>query len=226
MSLTDDELKVVSYIDQHYWENDGKVPTNEVIAQRLKLPVARVNKCWKSETFRRAVAARGINLLQEEYDGILLPMQIALANMLMNTHDKSSIREKLKNLNISTQQYTAWMNDPSFQAYLRKRAESAFKNLDPIAYNSLQQMVESKDFNALKLFFEMRGIYNPRIDVSVNVENVLQRVIEVVAKHVDPVTMAAIADELEGLTSSPAKLDSVTNVPVVRELPSESIIGI
>jgi hypothetical protein len=131
---------------------------------------------------------------------------------------------KLKVLNISTQQYTAWMNDPSFQNYLRKRAESTFKSLDPIAYKTLQEMVEGKDFNALKLFFEMRGIYNPRVDVTINVENVLQKVIEVVSKHVDPITMAAIADELEGLTSGPAKLESIPNS--VRELPTSALMEI
>jgi hypothetical protein len=98
VALTDEELKVVSYIDQFYWENDGKTPTNEVIAERLKIPVARINKCWKSENFRRAVVARGINMMQEEFEGILLPMQVALANVLMNTHDKQSIREKIKGL--------------------------------------------------------------------------------------------------------------------------------
>lgn len=209
MSLTDNEVKIVTYIDQRFWETGGLV-ADELILQDCKVSQNVLKNAWKKAEFRQALIARGVDLTPETSKQLLTPTQVLLANMLMNTHDPRSIREKLELVNVSTQQYQAWLRQPGFSQYLRKRAESAFASTDFQAYQSLSKLVEEGDINGIKLFFEMRGIYNPKMQVEVNVEVVVMKLVEIVAKHVkDPEVLNAIATDLETIEmGQPAQLRS------------------
>lgn len=207
MPLTDTEVRIVSLVDQRFWETGGLV-TNDKIATDLKISENLVKNAWKKSDFRQALVARGVDLTPESSKDLLTPTQILLANLLLNIGDKRSVREKCELAGISMQQYTAWLRQPAFAGYLRKRAESAFSSADFQAYTSLVNLVEEGDFNGLKLFFEMRGIYNPKMQVDVNIELVVVKVIEIVAKHVtDPQVLEAIANEI-------ATVDIGSNRPV------------
>jgi len=101
---------------------------------------------------------------------------------------------------ISTQKLNSWMRDPKFAVHLRKRAEKQFAESDTKAYMSIIKGMEDGDLKATQLFLEMRGLYNPRVDVNINVDSVLTRVVEIISKHVkDPAILGAIADDLEML---------------------------
>lgn len=199
MALTDNEVKIVTFIDQRFWETGGLV-SDEVIAETCKVSLQLVKNAWKKGDFRQALIARGVDLTPDSSRDLLTPTQVLLANLLMNVGDKRSVREKCEMLQISTQQYTAWLRQPAFSQYLRRRAESAFAATDFQAYQSLSNLVEEGDFNGIKLFFEMRGIYNPKMQVEVNVTQVVVELIEIVAKHVqDPLILEAIAHDVEKL---------------------------
>jgi len=143
---------------------------------------------------------RGVDINPERSAGLLTPIQLMLANMLLNTHDTRSVREKLRELQITSQQYHAWLRAPAFQQHLAKRGEEMFKSIDWEAYEALAGAVRSQDVSALKLFFEMRGIYTPKQVQEINVDVVLVRVVEIIARHVhDPATLQAIADDLDML---------------------------
>lgn len=196
--LNDTDISIMAYLEQLYWTH-GSVPTYEKIAEGLNLSVVRVRESWKKERFRNAVVARGIELDRRGED-ILSPAQITLVNMLLNVHDKNSLRQKLEACGISTAKYNAWLRDPAFQSYLKLRTEQLFEGSDHEAYKSLLEAVTDGDVQAMKLFFEMRGIYNPRLTVEVNIETVVYRVVEIVAKHIrDPQILEAIATEIETL---------------------------
>lgn len=195
--LSPTELRVINYIEQVFWET-GLVPTHDKIAEELHLDKYSVASLFKKEQFTQQVATRGIDLAPEVSRKILTPKQLLLANMLLNLHDKRSVREKLELVEVSSQQYHAWMRQPHFVEFLRKRGEALFKNSDWEAYKGLTKAVSQGDINALKLFFEMRGIYNPRIQLDVNIEAILVRLVEVVSKYVpDPTVLEAIATEIE-----------------------------
>lgn len=200
--LTDSEVKIISYIEQKFWET-GNIATDEVVSLHTNSPLAHVRKCWKNPVFREALQARGINFSQDEDVAVLTPVQLMLANMLLNSHDKTSIRQKLQVLNVSSQQYHGWMRQPAFQSYIRKRAEEQFKSADPDAYMGLVKAVQQGDLRAIQLFFEMRGIYNPKVEVNVNIEVVLTKVVEIISRHVkDESTLNAIAVEFDSLMAS------------------------
>lgn len=216
MSLTDNEIRIVSLIEQRFWET-GYLATNETVAQDLKIGVQLITKAWKKPEFRQALIARGVDLDTDATAGVLTPVQIVLANMLLNAHDKRSIREKLETVNVTSQQYNAWMRQPAFSQYLRLRAEKAFAGHDHVAYTTLMKAIEDGDVTATMKFFEMRGIYNPKVQVEVNVEQVIVYLVEIVARHVtDPNVLQAIAEDIE-------RIDLKTGRPVALPVGSTEV---
>ena len=198
--LTQNQTKVLSYIEQRYYET-GLIATTEACGSALDLPVGVIRTCLSAEIVKSALLARGIDLERVDDLTVLTPVQLALANMLLNIHDKTSVRMKLEALNVTSQQYHAWLRQPAFQNYLRKRAEETFKAADSDAYLGLIKAVQNGDIKAIQLFFEMRGIYNPRVQVDINIDVVMTRVIEIISRHItDEHTLNAIATDFEQLS--------------------------
>jgi hypothetical protein len=205
-SLTSHEVRILSYCEQVYWES-GLLPTPEKVSEDLGYTTATCRKAYQSEVFRNQLAARGIDptsLVQVgtvvKESKALSPQQIVCANLMLNLHDKRSEREKLALIGVSSQQYHAWLRQPQFQEFLRKRGEALFSSSDYKAYKSLVRNVEAGDNKSLELFFRMRGIYKPQLDVNLNVDAVLTRVIEVISTHVkDPKILTAIANEIDSI---------------------------
>ena len=200
MSVSEQMINVLSYVEQVYWE-DGQRPTDEKSAEMVGCDISYVKKCFKSEQFRDAAYNRGISLGRDDPgEEILSFEQLTAVSVLLNTYDRRSMREKLDFVGISTQKLNSWMRDPKFAVHLRKRAEKQFAESDTKAYMSIIKGMEDGDLKATQLFLEMRGLYNPRVDVNINVDSVLTRVVEIISKHVkDPAILGAIADDLEML---------------------------
>lgn len=219
--LSDEQVDVLAYIEQTWW-NHSTIPTNERIADAFGWPVELIRSFWKDSKFKAALVRRGIDFRPERSRAILTPQQLQLANSLLNMHDKRSVREKLREVGVTSTTYHNWLKNQAFQQYLRTRAEELFRGADAQAYMALVSAAEGGDVPALKLFFEMRGIYNPRVQLDVNVDVVLARVVEIVQKHVrDETVLLAIAADLEKLSSgevgtpTPARIAShqVLDVP-------------
>lgn len=205
-TLTSSEVKVLNYVEQVYWET-GLVPTPERVASDLDLSVGVIRRAYGNEIFCQQLSTRGIDsealitvgkVIKETK--ALSPKQILVANMMLNLHDPRSEREKLSLCKVSSQQYHAWLRQPQFQEFLRKRGEALFSSNDAFAYKALVKNVKAGDNKSLELFFRMRGIYRPEVSVNLNIEVVLQRVVEVISTHVkDPHVLQAIAGELESI---------------------------
>lgn len=204
--LTSMEVRVLNYVEQCYWET-GLCPTPERVAEELHLTPGFCRKAYANETLRGQLAARGIDPTQLTTVGKLIQetkalsaKQIVCANMMLNLHDKRSQREKLTQIQVSSQQFAAWMRQPAFVEFMRKRSEALFGANDWQAYRALINNVSAGDNKSLELFFRMRGIYNPTVNINLNVEVVLQQVVEVIARHVkDPLVLQAIAGEIDSI---------------------------
>lgn len=198
-SLGPTAVAYVTFIDQAFWTHGG-VPTPEKIKAELGISKNKQNILRQDDRIKGALMARGIDLDEQTSNGLLTPQQVVVANLLMNLHDKRSVREKLQVIGVSSQQYHAWLRQPAFADYLRKRAENLFSSSDHVAYTQLIKSVEGGSESAIKLFMEMRGIYNPKLEVNINIQSVVVRLVEIVAKHVkDPLVLEAIATEVERL---------------------------
>jgi homoserine acetyltransferase len=125
------------------------------------------------------------------------------ANALLNANDKRSVRQLLELFKIKSPQYNAWLRDSAFQSYLRTRAEQIFESSDYEAYKALVRAVSNGDVNAIKFFFELRGIYNPKLTVNINIRSVMTEVIRVITDNVkDPQVIEVIATELERISDA------------------------
>lgn len=198
-ALSDDALEIITYMEQFYWEN-GKVPSEEILSQTLEIELFDVRKVLIKDEVIEALKSRGVAVEFRKKERVLTPKQVVLVNMLLNVGDKASLRQKLELIQVTQVQYNAWLRDPAFQGYLKMRTEQMFQFADHDAYKSLVQAVQEGDVPAMKLFFEMRGIYNPRVTVDINIETVVLKVVEVVTRHIkDPYVLEAIARDIEKL---------------------------
>ena len=204
MGMTSYMVDALTFIEQIYFE-EGQVPTPLAVAEACGLQEATVEGYWKNVDFRNAVQARGIPLAGKETTRALTYEQLMMANMLMNPADRRSLRQKIEDpsvaaYNLTVQQVNGWLRSKTFKDHLQKRSEALFGNAEPAAYKNFVAAIESGDQKAIALYFEMRGIYNPRLQVDVNISTILVRVVEIVSKHVrDPAILAAIAEEMDGL---------------------------
>lgn len=204
--LTTAEVRVLNYVEQCYWET-GLCPTPERVAEELSIAPSSCRKAYANETLRAQLAVRGIDPESLVTVGAVIKetkalsaKQIVCANMMLNLVDKRSQREKLAQIQVSAQQFAAWMRQPQFVEFMRKRSEALFSSSDWLAYRSLINNVASGDNKSLELFLRVRGIYRPEVNINLNIDAVLNQVVEVITRYVkDPLVLQAIAGELESI---------------------------
>lgn len=191
------DVQILAYVLQRY-PLSGTIPTPEKIA--LACGVSRqVAACaFKKSEFQARLTNLGIT--ETEADLALSPEQIRVVNAIMNVHDKASLREKLKDAGVSTQKFNNWKAQPAFQKYMRERAEKQFGDVDVDIRLAVIKGVQSNDLGFVKLAGEMTGVYNPKVQVELNVTLVLTRVVEILTKYVDGPTLLAVSEELEKLS--------------------------
>ncbi len=216
MSLSNEMVDVLTYIEQIFWEDNKDVPTNEKIAEATRVSLSSIEGYWKNPDFRAALNARGIVFSNDADSGRALTYeQLVVANMLMNIQDRRSLREKLQQHlpNVTPALVSTWMRQPAFQNHLRKRGETLYAGADSSAYLGLVKAIDGGDLKAIQLFFEMRGIYSPRVTHDVNVQSILARVIEIISVRVgDAATIQLIAEDIESLLVSPAQAQLVQEI--------------
>jgi hypothetical protein len=200
-----DDMLVANYCEQVY-HTTGNLPTFDALAQQFSLLLSEkdVKRIWKHKGFKATLVARGIPDELVNGSGLvpggLSGRQLLAANMMLNTHDVRSEREKLKELGISSQEWYGWLRDSRFADYLRSRSETMFGASDYKAYQKLTEKVEDGDMSAIKLHMEMRNIYTPRSQVSVNVQGVMVQLVDIISRHVkDKDVLTAIATDIKEL---------------------------
>lgn len=198
--------QIINYSEQVYWET-GLLPTTDKLAEDLGIALPVVQSTVRTERYVTALASRGIDWDNSTSGKVLTPKQLVVANLMLNMHDKRSEREKLELCGVSSQQYHAWLRQPQFQDYLSKRGEALFKSADHLAYKSLIRNVSQGDTRSLDLFFQMRKIHQPRLQVDINIDVILNSVVEIITRRVtDPEVLKLIATDLANVidvTSEP-----------------------
>lgn len=199
--LTDAQLAGLNFVEQTFWIT-GDYPTAEQIRRNTPLNKGESEAFYKDAKVLECMEGRSLDTKRlTGGNEVLTHEQLLAANMILNLEDPNSLRQKLKSLNISVQKYNTWMRDPAFYGYIRQRTEAMFASADASAYTGLIKAVQDQDIQAIKLFFEMRGIYNPRLQLDVNIQTVMVKVVEVIQKHIDDKqVILAIASDLEELS--------------------------
>lgn len=203
-----DSLKISAAIQQLFW-TEGSLPSIQKVAESLNgaYPVEAVEEFFNSQDFQSKLERLGIK--EDSARGLLTPEQLLVANAELNFLDRRSIRTKLDEINkatgleITTSRYQAWTRDPAYRNYVASRVEDLFKNVDVDAYKALIKAIQGGDLKAVEMLFTMKGKYSKTININLNVEQILVRVVEIIARHVeDQEVLEAIAGEIEILTNA------------------------
>lgn len=214
--LTNKDHDLLNYMEQ-VWLTDGYLPTEEKCVQVGVTTKSHYKKCMESTDFRHALIARGISIGSNEH-GVLTEEQLVVANAMLDLRDNRSQSKKLKELNVPTQKWEAWLRDPAFQSYLRTRAENLLGDNSHEAHLALVDRVRSGDVSAIKYYNEITGRYVPGLKDTVDAQAIIMRILEIIQMRVkDTELQALIADDLLALaranTNSAAVGSSILGTP-------------
>lgn len=193
------EIEILTYIEQKFYET-GTLPTKEVLCQEFGIDLRRLAAYMRKTNFKTAYAARGLpdyETKTKNSKGLLTPIQLAVANILLNTHDRTTIRKKLQAMGVTTTQFQAWQKQEAFQNYLRRESIARFNNTDIDARLSLTKLVQDSDLNAIKYYFELSGIYNPANQQLINLTSILATLMEILVRYLGPQELQEVAEQLE-----------------------------
>lgn len=214
MELSERELspwedKLVDLLEQ-YWLIHGRVPTQQQAAE-LGIDPKRYMDAFTNRTFREELSNRGLGIENPDDPKIvswaLTDKQLAAANIMLDLLDNRSRKRKLSDLEISTQEYQAWLRDPAFQGYLAARSETLLKDNKHEAHAALLDRVRTGDISAIKYYNELTGRYIPASSRAASIDpmEIIERVIEILQTNIqDKQLLAKIGQELLGLMSRTA----------------------
>lgn len=217
--LEDWQLDVVLMIEKHH-STTGTIPGDADIIDHVKVSYTALAHLKANPLFKASLESRGIVVnydLDSELKNVtkLTPRQMAAASVMMNLVDRRSNEKKLRDIGVSTEEWTNWLQDVHFAEYLRERSEVMIANSTHEAHLGLMRGVAQGNTASIKLYYELTGRYNPNEENQVNIRLVIGRVLEAIQKHVrNPETLNAIAVEMsqiaiEAGSPSPVAKDNI-----------------
>ena len=223
-------MQVLAFIEQNYYET-GLLPTKEKTAEHFNISLRNLAGIFRRTDFINAFRARGLpdyKTVKQNDKGLLTPMQLAVANILLNTHDRNTLRKKLTTLGVTTTQFQAWQKQSAFQDYLRRESIARFGNADVDARLGLVKLVQDSDLNAIKYYMEVSGIYSPASTQVFDLQRILAQVLELLVKYLAPAELLAVAEQLESILNNqiPPKEPTQEFIPVESiEAPDVDVFG-
>src|SRR5687768_12684446 len=122
--LTPEHVKVIAYIEHHWFRFQGHFPSRERFED--KFPAFDIDQALKHKTFRIALINRGIDPpigpLDDEHLNVpkgISKEQLAAIVTAVNFEDKRSRATKFKELGITPQQWQGWLKIPAFKEFLQ-----------------------------------------------------------------------------------------------------------
>ncbi|MBA2350111.1 MAG: hypothetical protein H0V81_17690 [Solirubrobacterales bacterium] len=137
----------------------------------------------------------------------LEPKFVFAVNSIVNPHDKRTIPAKLKEVELSTKQWTALLRNPVHLEYYQTRLNAIFnEDAQNDAKVALHRMIVGGDLQAIKHFHEMQNIYRPNQDTNQLLITVLKTVMEILAMHVAPDVLGKVAQALRQSEAIPIEM--------------------
>jgi hypothetical protein len=225
--LEDWQREAVHYIERTH-NTSGAVPSDDDILKYLQflkyeLTLTNVNNLKNNPLFQASMKVRGIVINTEESGQLretkgLTSRQIAAAAVMLNLTDRRSDEKKLRDIGVSTEEFSTWMQNNEFAEYMRQRSELLVSNSIHEAHMGLLRGVRQGNTASIKLYYELTGRYNPNEENQVNIRLLIGKMLEVIQAHVkDPNVLNALAVDFSQLAIEAGS--PVANTPIV---PSES----
>lgn len=216
--LSAEELDLVTSV--HWWYGlKGELPSLEVLKNELFFTEEQLHNGINNPTCRAALEERGIKLTSKwlielghtpvnpDPKSPLTPLQLVVANMMMDLTDTRSDRKKLQDAGVKTSTYQMWLRDPAYKEYLRERAEGLVGDVQHEALLSLVDRVRSGDLSAIKYYHEFTGRFVEQKAAASSgggsigdLQRIIVSIVEIIVDEVDdPQVAARISDRLKGL---------------------------
>lgn len=204
--LSKKQKSFISYVEQYYHRNRGKLPTPEQSAQSLRYTLIEVKYFIQDQTVLEALSRRGIpyeHLLTQHASTYLSPTQIATALLIANFADSRPIDLKLESLGVTSSEYYAWLKSPVYRDFVGEMADQALENVKPEAMVAFTQLLRNGNVRALQMYFQMTGALEGENEVVKNLKVTLSRIVEAIARHVqNPEILQKISEEIGVATPS------------------------
>lgn len=208
--LTSDEWDILNAIEQLYYI-DGEVPSVERVVAITSLPKELVEKTLRDALVIESLANRGINIGRARE--ILSTEQLAAAAVFFDTKDGRSLKKKLNDIGVTTQQWDAWKREPLFGNYLREVAERTLQSNIAETEVALMDSAHRGDISAIKLHLELAGRWSSKTVGELNVEFLLMKILEAVQKHVQ--TLPGGSEAVENIAAELLALAPRQNQPAI-----------
>lgn len=208
-TLTDTELDLVFFIERFH-ASTGSAPTDAQLNQRFNLTPEILNAFKENPLVLKSFKARGI--VYPAADDRFTPEQMHAASIMLDMYDRRSEEKKLRDMGITTRQWSEWILDDNFAAYLNDRAEKMLSNSLFEAHKGLKKGVRNGNVASVKAMYEITGRFRPDQETQIDVRRVLHTFIEVIQKYVkDPVMLHAIAMDLSNVASAESYSNGLAN---------------
>lgn len=208
-TLSDVDFELIQFVERFH-ATTGSAPTDAQINQRYQLTSDVLEDFKRNPLVIKSFKVRGI--IYPAAEDSFTPEQMHAAAVMTDLVDRRSDEKKLRDLGITTRQWTTWVQDDNFAAYLRDRSERLVENSMFEVHKGMMKGVRSGNISAVKLAYEVTGRYRPNEEAQVDVRRVLHTFIEVIQRYVkDPLTMHRIAVDLSNVASAETYSTGLTN---------------
>lgn len=208
-TITDVELDLIFFIERFH-ASTGQAPTDAQLNQRFTLTPEVLEKFKTNPKVLTSLKHRGINYPAAADK--FTPEQMHAASVMLDMVDRRSDEKKLRDLGITTRQWSQWLLDDEFASYLSERSEKLLANSLPEAHKGLLKGVRNGNIAAVKTMYEVTGRYRPNEEEQIDVRRVLHTFIEVIQRYVkDPIMLHAIAMDLSQVASAESYSTGLAN---------------
>lgn len=201
--LKDWQLGVVLFIERHH-SMTGNIPGDSAIIDYITknyepigdvaLTLLKCNPLFKASLESRGIVVNYNPDKQLRDVAELTPRQMAAVAIMTNLVDRRSNEKKLRDIGVSTEEWSNWIQNAQFAEYLRERTEVMIANSTHEAHIGLMRGVQQGNTAAIQLYYKMTGRYDPDAENNVNVRLVIGKVLEVIQQHVrDPEVLNKLA---------------------------------
>jgi hypothetical protein len=206
--LTPDQIQFVTIADMEF--NLGNF-NDEYLISEYGYSTGELNSFYASDSVCTALLERGIDLSKlrapTERHAKLSPIQLIVANRLLDLTDNRSDKKKLQDSGVTSLQYTAWLADPEFTGYMQQRAEALLGSSQHEILLALMDKVKARDTSAIKLALEVTGRHVSQTSANNgsgtsthDISSIITRVVEIIIDEVeDQNTAMRIAERIQGL---------------------------
>lgn len=204
---------MVNYVERIH-SITGTFPDDEDTLAYLRLLKHEVSEedvdnAKENPLFKASMQSRGIVL--DSY--FISARQLAAVDAMLNLVDRRSDEKKLRDLGISTTEWSTWMLNKNFAEYVKQRSENMLENNLHMAHMGLMRGVNQGNTASIQLYYKLTGRYDPDQEQNVNIRLVIGKVLEAIQKHVrDPNKLNALAVEMSQIAieaGSPVANNSV-----------------